>query len=503
VTGGGVSERGALATVPAHIAPGPQESFRRELISTMMRHSPSLDHLLGLLDRRVAGMAGLTGATVFSFESDSGRPLAVAELGAPSPDPSRAAEVLRRPSAEPCLSIDGGVAIRLQMGGQTLGVLELQGSRLDVLTPDTLGALALTVASALQGLLAEDQRRFIAHASDTIRRLFESATAATDVETAATLLARSAAEAFRTERAGLYLLDTNGMIRHAVGVGVSPAESDALARSLVGKRADQSPVWAATGALRAPTLIDDGSSIEVRPGGFVQTLGLSSWVAMPLLSAAGPVGLVICGDVSRTRRWTIRDQDLASSLAVEGSLIMDSARMREAERTHLAELTRLAFHDALTGLPNRSYLLDRAGQAVARAANRGGRTGLLLIDLDGFKAVNDTAGHHAGDLLLTAVGRRLQGAVRDGDVVARLGGDEFAILLAADPDASSATAVAERVHQRLREPFRIEEREIAIGGSVGIALFPDHAPDVEGLLRAADSQMYRAKRDGGGIRSAL
>jgi diguanylate cyclase (GGDEF)-like protein len=231
-------------------------------------------------------------------------------------------------------------------------------------------------------------------------------------------------------------------------------------------------------------------------------MGLQAYLAMPLLSASGQVGIVVCGDVSGTRRWTTRDRELASSLAVEGSLIMDTARMRETERIHVAELTRQAFHDALTGLPNRSYLLDRARQAVTRAADRNGRAGLLLIDLDGFKAVNDTAGHHAGDLLLCAVGRRLLSAVRDGDVVARLGGDEFAILLAADPDEGSARAVAARVHQRLREPFRIENRRITIGGSIGIALFPDHATDVEGLLKAADGPMYGAKRDGGGIRSA-
>jgi diguanylate cyclase (GGDEF)-like protein len=388
------------------------------------------------------------------------------------------------------------------MGGQTLGILELRGTRLEVLSPVTVAGMARTMANTLQALIGEDQRRFIAHASDTIRRLFENATGAADVESAARLLAQSCGEAFGTERAGLYLMDPDGRIRHAVGVGVTPEQSEALSRSLVGKMADGSPIWLASQSLRAPVLVDDAAESPVRPGGFVQTMGLRSYLGMPLLSAAGPVGLVICGDVSRTRRWTTRDRDLASSLAVEGSLIVDTARMRQTERLHVAELTRQAFHDALTGLPNRSHLLDRAVQAVERAANRSGRTGLLLIDLDGFKSVNDTAGHYAGDLLLRAVGQRLLGAVRDGDLVARLGGDEFAILLASDPDEFSARAVAERVHQRLKEPFRIEDREVTIGGSVGIALFPDHATDVEGLLKAADGPMYQAKRDGGGIRSA-
>jgi diguanylate cyclase (GGDEF)-like protein len=231
-------------------------------------------------------------------------------------------------------------------------------------------------------------------------------------------------------------------------------------------------------------------------------MGLRSYLAVPLLSAAGPVGMVLCGDASRTREWTSRDRVLAGQIAVEGSLIVDSARLRQAEQQHVEQLTQQAFSDALTGLPNRPYLMDQAAHAVERAGATGGRLALLLLDLDGFKQVNDTAGHHAGDELLRMVGERLLATVRDDDLVARLGGDEFAILLGREPDEKRAMAVAERIWDRLLEPFEIDGRRIVIGASLGVALFPDDSVDIATLMRAADAAMYRAKRRGGGVRLA-
>jgi diguanylate cyclase (GGDEF)-like protein len=143
---------------------------------------------------------------------------------------------------------------------------------------------------------------------------------------------------------------------------------------------------------------------------------------------------------------------------------------------------------------------------VRLAAVTGTRAAVMLLDLNGFKQVNDTAGHQAGDVLLQQVSKRLLGSVRDNDVVARLGGDEFAILLTRDPDATAAEHVAERIVDRLRTPFEIDGVQVQIGGSVGIALFPDDATEYDALIRAADVAMYEAKRDtkvhGGGYRRA-
>jgi diguanylate cyclase (GGDEF)-like protein len=176
--------------------------------------------------------------------------------------------------------------------------------------------------------------------------------------------------------------------------------------------------------------------------------------------------------------------------------------MRQQEQMHVAELTRQAYHDALTGLPNRTHLLDRAEREVDIAMATGGRIALLLLDLDGFKRVNDTVGHHAGDALLQAVGQRLQAAVRDNDVVARLGGDEFAVLLTRNPDENSAATIAGRIHERLRQPYDIDGGKVHVGASIGIALFPSDAGDMATLMRGADAAMYQAKRNGGGVRLA-
>ena len=155
-----------------------------------------------------------------------------------------------------------------------------------------------------------------------------------------------------------------------------------------------------------------------------------------------------------------------------------------------------ALHDALTGLPNRTLLLDRLEQAL-RSAQRDGRPlALLLLDLDRFKEVNDTFGHPAGDRLLRQVGRRLRRVVRAADTVARLGGDEFAVLLSA-ADTGGATAVAEKIRRALEAPVGRGGSRVSAAASIGIALYPAHGTEATTLLQHADVAMYVAKRTGG------
>ncbi len=163
-----------------------------------------------------------------------------------------------------------------------------------------------------------------------------------------------------------------------------------------------------------------------------------------------------------------------------------------------------AMHDALTGLPNRVLFLDRLDQAIRRAkrATPTAAAAVLFLDLDRFKLVNDSLGHQVGDRLLIAVARRLESAVRPPDTVARLGGDEFTVLLDGVSDVHEAAAVAERVQQTLRTPFDIDDRELHIGASIGIALADaDAAPQT--VLRDADVAMYRAKADGKGCHAVF
>ncbi|MGH2352360.1 MAG: putative bifunctional diguanylate cyclase/phosphodiesterase [Chloroflexota bacterium] len=160
-------------------------------------------------------------------------------------------------------------------------------------------------------------------------------------------------------------------------------------------------------------------------------------------------------------------------------------------------LAHQALHDSLTGLPNRALLHDRLQRAILVARRDSGALALLVMDLDRFKEVNDTFGHHYGDLLLRQVGARLQDCLRSPDTVARLGGDEFAVLLAG-ADAEGAVGTALRLLRALERPFLLEGQALDVGASIGIALCPDHGSDADTLLRRADVAMYLAKRSNSG-----
>ncbi len=156
-----------------------------------------------------------------------------------------------------------------------------------------------------------------------------------------------------------------------------------------------------------------------------------------------------------------------------------------------------ALHDGLTQLPNRTLLHDRLRQAILSAQRNDHALALLVMDLDGFKEVNDTFGHHSGDLLLQQIGPRLRGVLREADTVARLGGDEFAVLLPG-AQAGDAVASARRLINALERPFLVEDHTLSLGASFGIALLPEHGTDADTLLRRADIAMYVAKRSHAG-----
>jgi diguanylate cyclase (GGDEF)-like protein len=168
-------------------------------------------------------------------------------------------------------------------------------------------------------------------------------------------------------------------------------------------------------------------------------------------------------------------------------------RQAEELRHHAATKEHQALHDPLTGLPNRVLFADRISQAIRIAKRSGDEVAVFLMDLDRFKEVNDTLGHHSGDLLLQELAVRLQRALRTSDTVARLGGDEFGVLLPDLVDRQAIEEVVDRIRAAVERPFYVQDLPLAIETSIGVSIFPEHGQDVDALLQKADVAMYMAK----------
>jgi len=206
----------------------------------------------------------------------------------------------------------------------------------------------------------------------------------------------------------------------------------------------------------------------------------------------------------RDTATVVRDSD--GRAFIQG-VMLDVTERREAE----AHATFVAYHDRLTGLPNRTMFEELLELAIARARRNDDAVAVMLIDVDDFKLVNDSLGHEVGDALVAEIAARLKEATRDTDLLARQGGDEFLLLLAdldrsaapGIPDATDgatlvAESVATRIQELLRAPFQLHDTEVYVSASIGIAVFPQHAADAVQLVRHADTAMYRSKRTGPG-----
>ena len=242
----------------------------------------------------------------------------------------------------------------------------------------------------------------------------------------------------------------------------------------------------------APRRIDREAA-GTRSRRLLRATGLQSALVAPIVTSDRTVGVLIAGWTGEEERDGSLDPRLREALAG----VADQAGIA-LERAELLEQVRhQALHDSLTDLPNASLVRDRADRALASLSRHPGRrTGVLFIDLDRFKSVNDDHGHAAGDAVLREVAHRLAGSVRAGDTVGRLGGDEFVVLL---PDLSgpgNAYAVAGKVLERLRVPIEVDGKPTMVTASVGVAVAPDDGMDYEALLARADASMYRAKESG-------
>jgi len=232
--------------------------------------------------------------------------------------------------------------------------------------------------------------------------------------------------------------------------------------------------------------------------GYLREREIKDALLIALRSDDGVFGLLLVGDkAGDVTTFDHDDRKLFETFASHASVLLENDRLEQS----LAALSELqdqlrhqAFHDGLTGLPNRVLFTERVGQALARAADGGAWPAVLFLDLDDFKSINDTLGHAAGDQLLFAVAGRVLANVRPEDIPARLGGDEFAVLIQ-NADDGEPERVAERLVEALRAPFSVQGREVSVTGSVGIASAEQSATADE-LLRNADIAMYSAKDNG-------
>ena len=230
--------------------------------------------------------------------------------------------------------------------------------------------------------------------------------------------------------------------------------------------------------------------------GAARERGLASCIALPLRARAGVLG-VLCIYAQEVDAFDAQEikvlTDLADDLAYGISSLREARERQRVQR----QLEHQAAFDTLTGLANRVTLHARLQQSMADARRQGRRVAVMLLDLDRFKLVNDSLGHHSGDHLLSSVARRLQGSVRECDTVARLGSDEFVVLLKDIRSAAEAAGVAAALLKEVAQPQVLDGCELRPAASIGVSLFPDDAQDMAALLRNADTAMGHAKAAGG------
>jgi diguanylate cyclase (GGDEF)-like protein/PAS domain S-box-containing protein len=215
--------------------------------------------------------------------------------------------------------------------------------------------------------------------------------------------------------------------------------------------------------------------------------GEIDWLGVPLISRNAVMGALVVRSAAPQARYTDGDKDLLQFVSTQ---IATAIERKQAE----SRLQHMARHDALTNLPNRTLFHDRFDVALERARRDRQFLGLLYIDLDDFKRINDTYGHEVGDRVLVGVAQRLVRCVRGSDTVGRMGGDEFTVLLTNIKETAGAETVIGKIRAALAEPFQMDGHALRISASIGCAVYPDHGEDREQLLRMADVGMYAVKR---------
>ncbi|HEX7965741.1 MAG TPA: EAL domain-containing protein [Gammaproteobacteria bacterium] len=340
--------------------------------------------------------------------------------------------------------------------------------------------------------LREGEERMRRQSQSLLDLARESTISGGDLKGALTVISEKAAQAMNCRRIGIWFLDDSGSTLRCVHV-YSGGEHGNGGGELIDKRRSPSLFHSIqeTRTYAVSDVAGDARISELRQE-YLKPNGITALLVAPFRQGHKVRGIITHEYQGGTREWTRDEASFASSLADFVALGLTSNDRRAAED----KLREMANYDRLTGLPNRSLFLDRLAQGLAKARRARQRTALLFIDVDRFKSINDSLGHHAGDLVLRSIGKRILACVRASDTVARLGGDEFTVILENCQDAEYITMVCERILSAVVEPISLGQTDVNLTCSIGISLFPGDGEDGDMLLQNADSAMYKAKERG-------
>ena len=365
-----------------------------------------------------------------------------------------------------------------------LAVLSLTASPASVWLLVAFGAL-LIVAFRTYAALAERHLSL-----ERLYRFSQAVSSAPEIDQVIGNLLTEARELLRSERAYALFVSTEDALVARIALGADGTLSRSETPLTEADRYLVDNVISAGSHLLMPRSTRDDAA-----RGWLEAKGLQDAVVVPLGGGAGVVGILVVADrLGDNRTFDQDDVLMLETVANHASIALRNGEL-------VGRMRHDALHDALTGLPNRTFLQRAIGTALDDVeTGRSPGVAVMLLDLDEFKAVNDTLGHEHGDQLLIEVGARLTAAVGKAGSVVRLGGDEFAVLIPATKDERRVLQIGRRMLRALEEPISLDGLEVEIGASVGIALAPMHAGDSAALLKRADLAMYDAKTSNSGVR---
>lgn len=242
--------------------------------------------------------------------------------------------------------------------------------------------------------------------------------------------------------------------------------------------------------------LPDGTGLEMLER--IKSADFNPDMAIIMLTGEKDVSVAVQAMKLGAHDYLSKSDICADALQIAITKAMETINLSQQVREAQQRLEELAFFDSLTGLPNRIVFEDRLDQTIRLARREKSRFQVAVMDMDGFKKINDEFGHQTGDTVLRTISNRMAALVRDTDTIARIGGDEFVALLPTTENAAGARGFAERILEGVRAPIAHDGGELSPSLSIGLSMFPDHGQDAESLLKRADEAMYKAKGNGSG-----